>query len=292
MREATLRRLDGREVAVEFHTSPVDFRGARAIQTIVRDVTDRRSAEQALRELNAALEKKVAERTAELEHRARQLQRLTLELAQAQERESKRVAEILHEDLQQRIAGAKFQVDLLSRRSQDDPTRQLTAAQIHQILRDAIGMSRSLSHELSPGVFYDNDLGEALGWLAEQVGTKHGMTVHVRVCGEGTLHSETLTVFLFRAARELLSNAVRHAGVGEAAIRLRRVGRYVALRVSDRGRGFDPRTLKETSGFGLLSIRERAGLLGGRVKIASTEGGGTKVQIIVPDAHPDRGAPA
>jgi signal transduction histidine kinase len=138
---------------------------ARAVQTIIRDVIERRRAEQALRDLNAALETKVAERTAELEHRARQLQKLTLELSQAQERASKRVAEILHEDLQRRIAGAKFQVDLLNSRRQDDPSRQLTAGQIHQILKEAIGMSRSLSHELSPAVFYANDLGEALEWL-------------------------------------------------------------------------------------------------------------------------------
>ena len=247
---------------------------------------------ESLRELNAALERKVAERTAELEHRARQLQKLTFELSQAQERESKRVAEILHEDLQQQIAGAKFQLNLLSSRIQDDPSRQLTAAQINQILKDAIGMSRSLSHELSPAVFYNNDLGEALGWLGGHVEANHGVTVRVEVPGEGTLQSEVLTVFLFRAARELLSNVARHAEVHEAAIRLRRMGRYVALRVSDQGRGFDPRKLKETSGFGLLSIRERVELLGGRVKIASAGGRGTRVRIVVPDPRPDRGTPA
>jgi len=291
-REATLRRLDGRDVAVEFRTTRVDFQGARAIQTIARDITERRQAEKALQELNAALERKVAERTAELEHRASQLQKLTLELSQAEERELKRVAEILHEDLQQQIAGAKFQVNLLNSASQDDPSRQLTAAQINQILKDAIGMSRSLSHELSPAVFYDNDLGEALEWLGQQVKTKHHVTVHIQVSGEGTLRSEVLTVFLFRAGRELLSNVVRHAGVHAAGVRLRRVGRYVGLRVSDQGHGFDPQELKQASGFGLLSIRERVELLGGRVKIASVKGRGTKVQIVVPDVGPERDTPA
>ncbi len=287
IRECTLVRLDGREVVVELHTGPIDFQGGPAVQTIIRDITERLGAEKALHELNAALERKVAERTAELEHRARQLQKLTLELSQAQERERKRVAEILHEDLQQQIAGAKFQLNLLSSQTQDDPSRQLTAAQINQILKDAIGMSRSLSHELSPAVFYGNDLGEALAWLGEQVEAKHGVNVHVEVSGEGTLQSEVLTVFLFRAARELLSNAVRHAGVHQAAIRLRRMGQYAGLRVSDQGRGFDPQELRETSGFGLLSIRERVELLGGRVKIASAKGRGTRVQIVVPDVHGD-----
>ncbi len=292
IRESTLLRLDGREVVAELHTGPIDFQGGPAVQTIIRDITERKRAEEALWELNATLERKVAERTAELERRARQLQKLTLELSQAQERESRRVAEILHEDLQQQIAGAKFQLNLLSSRIQDDPSHRLTAAQINQILKDAIGMSRSLSHELSPAVFYDNDLGEALGWLGEHMEAKHGVTVHVEISGEGTLHSEVLTVFLFRAARELLSNAVRHAGVHEAAIRLRRVGRYVGLRVSDQGCGFDPHELRETSGFGLLSIRERVELLGGRVKIISAKGWGTRAQIVVPDSRPDRGTPA
>jgi len=91
---------------------------------------------------------------------------------------------------------------------------------------------------------------------------------------------------LFRAARELLFNAVRHAGVHETSLRLRRVGQYVALRVSDQGRGFDPLELKETSGFGLLSIRERVELLGGRVDIRSAKGRGTRVRIVMPDAGP------
>jgi len=288
MREATLGRLDGQEVVVEFHVAPVDFQGARAVQTIVRDITERRRAEKALRELNVALERRVAERTAELEHRARQLQKLTFGLSQAQEREGKRVAEILHEDLQQQIAGAKLQLNLLSSRILDDPSRQSTAAQINQILKDAIGMSRSLSHELSPAVFHGNDLGEALEWLGEQMEAKHGVAVHVEVAGEGTLQSEVLTVFLFRAARELLSNAVRHARVHEIAVRLRRVGQHAGLRVSDQGCGFDPQELKDASGFGLLSIRERVELLGGRVKIASAKGRGTRVRIVVPDARPDR----
>ncbi len=283
IRESTLVRLDGQEVVVELHTGPIDFQGGQAVQTIIRDITERLAAEKALLELNAALERKVAERTAELEYRSRQLQKLTLELSQAHERERKRVAQILHEDLQQQIAGAKFQLNVLSGQTQDDPSRQWTAAQINQILKDAIGMSRSLSHELSPAVFYGNDLGEALAWLGEQMEASHGVAIRVEVSGEGTLQSEALTVFLFRAARELFTNAVRHAGVREVAIRLRRMRRYVGLRVSDEGCGFDPRELKETPGIGLLSIRERVELLGGRVKIASAKGRGTKIRIVVPD---------
>jgi len=92
-----------------------------------------------------------------------------------------------------------------------------------------------------------------------------------------------LAPFLFRAAQEMLFNVVKHAGVKEAALRVRRQGRYVGLRVSDRGRGFDPQELRQTAGFGVLSIRERVELLGGRMKIKSVKGQGSTFSIVVPD---------
>ena len=112
---------------------------------------------------------------------------------------------------------------------------------------------------------------------------QRGLTVRLEATGETTLKSEVLTIFLFRAAEELLGNALRHAGVKEAVLRVRRQGRYVGLRVSDRGRGFDPQELRRTAGFGLLSIRERVELLGGRMKIKTTQGRGSTFSIIVPD---------
>jgi two-component system sensor histidine kinase DegS len=95
-------------------------------------------------------------------------------------------------------------------------------------------------------------------------------------------------MFLFRAAQEMLFNVVKHAGVKEAAIRVRRVGRCVGLSVVDRGRGFDPHGLQDSAGFGLLSIRERVELLGGRMKIKSAQGQGSRFRLVVPDGHPKK----
>jgi PAS domain S-box-containing protein len=252
---------------------------------MVHDVTERKRAEEALRELNATLETKVVERTAQLEHRARQLQRLTLELSEAEDRERRHLAEILHDDLQQQLAAAKFHLSLLSNRAKSDPTQQMMIGQVDRMLMDAIQKSRNLSHELSPAVLYQGGLPDALHWLAEQVQTKHGLVVAVDAFGEVPVASDALKTFLYRTAQELLFNVVKHARTNQARIRIRRLGRCICLSVSDRGRGFDPQDLRETAGFGLLSIRERIGLLGGRMKIRSAPGHGATFHIIVPDGR-------
>jgi PAS domain S-box-containing protein len=247
------------------------------------DDTDRKHAEDALRELTATLETKVAQRTAELEHRARQLQKLTLELSQTEDRERRQLAEVLHDDLQQMLAAAKFHLDILSKRIKGDPPEQTIALQVTHMLSDAIAKSRSLSHELSPAVLYHDDFAETLRWLAGQVQDKHGLTVHVDAFGPTALQSDALKGFLYKGAQELLFNVVKHARVKEARIRIRRLGCYVCLSVSDRGRGFDPQEVRQTAGFGLFSIVERVELLGGRMEIKSAKGKGSTFRIVVPD---------
>ena len=218
----------------------------------------------------------------ELERRARQLQKLTLELSQTEDRERKRLAEILHDDLQQQLAGTKFHLGILANRVKADEKAAEMAKLLDEMIKEAIEKSRSLSHELSPAVLYQSDLGETFDWLAEQVRTKHGL--NVRVDGKGViLRSDPLKAFLYKAGQELLFNTIKHAKVSEARVRVRRFGQHVCLAVSDRGRGFDPDAIREATGLGLLSIRERVELLGGRMQIRSAAGMGSRFRITVPD---------
>ena len=249
------------------------------------DIIERAQYEESLHELTRTLEARVAERTGELEYRARQLQKLTLELSQAEDRERRRLAEILHDDLQQQLAAAKFHVGIMAGRIRGDAVAAEYAMQVDKMLRDAIETSRSLSHELSPAVMYHGDLGEILEWLANQIHAKHGLVVHVEAYGEVNTESDALKAFLFKAVQEMLFNAVKHARVGEARVRVRRMGRYICLSVSDRGRGFDPQELRQAAGFGLMSIRERIGLLGGRMRIHSIRGWGSRFVLTVPDGE-------
>lgn len=219
----------------------------------------------------------------ELEHRAFQLQKLTLELSLAEDRERKRMAEILHDDLQQQLAAARFHLGTLHSAAGNGRMIQEITAQLDQILAYAIEQSRNLSHDLCPPVLHQSDLGETFEWLARQLLNRHGLTVHTEIRGFVDSQSDSIKVFLFRTGQEILFNAIKHAKVKEARLRLQRRDACLWLTVADRGQGFDPKTLKKTAGIGLLSIRERVGLLGGRMRIRSAPGRGSTFLIAVPD---------
>ncbi|HSV99293.1 MAG TPA: ATP-binding protein [Sedimentisphaerales bacterium] len=252
----------------------------------VSDITALKRAEAAMHKLTATLESRVAQRTAELEHRTRQLQKLALELLQAEDRERKRLADILHDDLQQQLAAAKFHLSLLGHRISGDASLREEIDQVSVLIKDAIAKSRSLSHELGPAILYHGDFGEALEWLADQIQAKHGLAVHVEIHDPVDGSSDSIKVLLFRTTQEILFNIVKHAQVTEAAVRLRQRHGQLWLTICDHGRGFDPKTLGQTGGSGLLSIRERVELLGGRMKIRSAPGRGSTFGIAVPDGDP------
>ena len=251
-------------------------------QAVGRDITERKRAEEALRSLNERLELQVAQRTEDLRHTVGRLQQLTLEISQAEDRERRRIADLLHDDVQQTLAAAKFHLNLLGSEARSPEESQEIVAQVKQMLKEAIEKARSLSHELSP-VLYQVDLIETLNWLARHMQRRHGLVVHVEAHGPADSSSEPLKAFLYRVAQELLFNVVKHAEVHEARIRVRRLGRCICLSVTDQGRGFDPQRLGEAGGFGLRTIRERVQLLGGQMKIKSTRGVGSRILIAVPD---------
>lgn len=275
-----------------------DASGRKFVGGIGVDITQRKQMETMLQQANERLEEQVQARTTqlnqtvdrlqaameELTHRAGQLQKLTLELSQAEECERRRLAEFLHDDLQQILAAAKFHLGILAGRIESDEEAQEILEQTKQMLKDAIEKSRSLSHELGPPLLYSGRLDAIFDWLAGQMESKHGLTVRVEIRGRTDSDSEAVRSFVYRAAREILFNAVKHAQVREVRLRLQRVRDELWLILSDKGRGFDVASLAETAGSGLLTIRERAELLGGRMKIKSAPGRGSIFFIAVPDA--------
>jgi signal transduction histidine kinase len=235
-----------------------------------------------VRRANADLERRVQERTA-------QLRSLASELILAEQRERRRIAEYLHDNLQQLLVSSKLSVGMLQMGLKN---KQLAASleAIEKQLGTAIETSRSLTAELSPPVLYRAGLAAALTWLGKRVEEQHGLKVLVQAEAEADIGEESVRVLLFQSVRELLFNVIKHAGVDQARIRLtRREGDRVRIEVRDEGRGFDRGRVQAegpSESFGLFSVRERIGQMGGRMEIRSAPGKGTLVTLIVPAVAP------
>lgn len=221
-----------------------------------------------------------------LENRALRIERLAFERDLAEERERQRLAQILHDDLQQILAGACFQTDLLPRRARSGDLDQ-AVAELSKVLRLAMERSRWLAHDLDPPLLRQQGLIAALGWLTGQMEMLHGLTVRLDLDEGAEPEAMPLRMFMFRSTQELLFNVVKHARVQEAHVLLRRDGSIIELTVSDRGSGMDATLLERGGGaglgFGLLSIRDRASLLGGRLRIRSGPGEGSVFRLVMPN---------
>jgi PAS domain S-box-containing protein len=243
-----------------------------------------RESEAKLRVLNETLERQVAERSAVAEARAKQLQALALELTHAEQEERRRLAQVLHDHLQQILVAAQMRLSLLPRAKSTAEAAEFTG-DAAGLIRQAIDASRELTIELNPPMLSDRGLGAALEWLGRSMFNRHGLTVQIDAGAEPAGLAENLKSLIFQATRELLFNVVKHSGVKTARVTMEAVGRdMIRVGVEDRGKGFALHDGEEQidKRFGLFSIRERMALLGGRVEIESEVGRGTRVGLFAP----------
>lgn len=261
---------------------------ATHIAGINYDITERKAAEEALRNLNEQLDRGVAQRTQELAESRARLRALVAELTMTEERERRRLAVDLHDTLAQSLAVVNMYLwrvrELLGDQANGASFKEVLG-NLDTTVDDSIKYTRSLIAELSPPVLYDLGLPAAFRWLGEQMG-RHGLRVEVAGPADGFSLAQDDAVFLFQCARELLWNVVKHGFTDRATVAYGRDRDRVSLAVTDNGKGFDAQTMRANgdgrSHFGLFSIRERVALRGGAVEIDSTPGAGTWVSIVLP----------
>jgi signal transduction histidine kinase len=239
-----------------------------------------------LANLNETLEQRVTKRTAEAVEQAKKLRLLSAQLSLAEEAERRRIAEMLHEDLQQLLVAARMQLAALCR-TQDAGEREAIAREIADVLERSFKLTRSLSVELAPPVLHEHGLAAALEWLATETRKNYNVEVTVEADSLANPKAADVRIFLFRAVRELLLNSAKHAGGSAVHITMEhRRPDKVRVIVADNGPGFDPNSLdnKRTSSqtVGLLNIRERVSGFGGKFHIDSGPKRGTRITLSLP----------
>jgi PAS domain S-box-containing protein len=243
--------------------------------------------------LRARAERDQAQRS--LEQKAAQLRALAGEIVRTEQKERTRIAQLLHDNLQQLLAAALYGTEGLRTASSAAGVAE-EAGRVGGLLRECIAMSRSLTTELSHPSLSEPDLGVALDWLASWMKERHGLEVEVAVPRPITMEAEETRVMLMQAARELLFNVVKHSGVKRARVDASRMeDGGVRVTVGDQGAGFDADRIGGMAGpvesIGLFSIRERLAAAGGGMKVDTAPGRGTRISVWVPP-EPARGPAA
>ena len=264
--EQRMRRRDGGDLhCLMTHSVRRSPQGAvLGYQGIARDITGRKRLEKEL-----------------LTYQER-LRSLSAQIVLAEERERRRIAVELHDQVAQTLAVAQLRIESL-REMQSVEDQSSLLDELSDLVEQLDHDVRVLSFELSPPVLFELGLSSAVEWLAERL-QEHGLRVEVAEDGAGIV-SDDVAALLFRCIRELLLNVVKHAQAGTASVLIQHLHCSVRIEVADDGQGFDisESDLDEAGQrFGLFSIRERLDYFGGRFEIDSAPGSGTRCLLVSP----------
>ncbi len=257
---------DGR--TFERYSAPMFGPGARYHGRVwsFHDITERKLAEDKLNESN------------------RELQRLATHLEVVREEEQKRIARELHDGMGGALAALNMKVALLAA---DPPVKRAVLSaeldSLGKLVADGVQVMRQIVTELRPCLLGEVGLKSAIEKYTQEFCDATHIECDLRLPEEELNLDENLAATLFRIVQESLTNVAKHAEADKIGIVLSLWDGSLMLTVKDNGKGFDPQVRKPKS-FGLIGIRERAAMMGGKAEITSEPGKGTTVRVRLPRA--------
>jgi PAS domain S-box-containing protein len=266
-REVVGQRKDGTVFPMELSVAEMHFGKRRMFTGVVRDISERKQAEAALRQSQ------------------NELRELSAYQERLKEEERKRIAQEIHDELGALLTGIKAHVSVSIDRTgkageQPDP-----------LLKEALGLAdtaissvRKVITDLRPSVLDQLGVWAALEWYADQIAGRSQVTCECVIdpeVQEIELNQERSTM-LFRIVQEALTNVVRHAHASQATIQVEQVSDEIVVKVVDNGRGIDTDRLLNRESWGILGMYERARYFGGELRITGTPGKGTEVALRLP----------
>ncbi len=266
-RQYEVRRLrkDRKTIWCETMTTRIQYKGRPAIMGNIIDISKRKQAEEKL---------KIS---------GQQLRDLSAYLQSSREQERTSIAREVHDDLGQTLTALKMDLFWLEKRLPKDqkPLIEKTKS-MEKLLDTAIESIERIITELRPGILDDLGLAEAIEWQAGDFQSRTGVKCIVNFDLADTVFEKEHSTAIFRIVQEALTNVARHANATMVNISLKKKAGELMLEVKDNGKGIPKKKISHPKSFGLMGIRERAHVLGGKSKIKAARNKGTTVTVIIP----------
>jgi PAS domain S-box-containing protein len=263
--EMVIERPEGSSITVLVNIVPLRNRDGELIGAMncFQDISERKQAAKELEEVN---------------HQLRFLSRRLFDL---QEKERQHLARELHDEVGQALTAAKINLQSIAATGEGATSARLE--ETSAILDRLLGQVRQISLDLRPSMLDDLGLIPALRSLLDQQGRRASVAVRFSAESIPEKLGGEIQITCFRIAQEAITNALRHADATQIDVDLRRENGKLRLLIRDNGRGFDAESAQTRPvGLGLIGVRERAALVGGRARIISSPNKGTTIDVSVP----------
>jgi PAS domain S-box-containing protein len=261
-------RADGEEFPIEAAISQAGDAGRKFFTVILRDITLRKQAEDAVMQSQ------------------RELRELSARVLEAREEEKTRLARELHDELGQLLTALKMDLGWLRERLPPDAELTARAAEMSGLLDRTVHSTRRISADLRPLMLDDLGLADAACWLVDDFAKRSGVACKIDVPENLGALSKAVATAVYRAIQESLTNIGRHAGARNAWVMMGLENGALLVEVEDDGRGIAPEDLAKARSLGLKGMRERIAYLGGSLDIARPARGGTRLRLRVPLGGP------
>ncbi len=267
------------------------------VSCVVQDITERKQAEEALREAHEQLEARVQDRTQELRavnetlkaqdkelrQHAESMRKLTGTLIVAQEDERRRIGRELHDDLTQSLAALAIDAGRLEQQAEATEGRDIDGLRkIKERIMELSEYVHTLSRQLHPAIVEDLGIADALRSLCEDLEQNDGLRIDCVIDGVPADVSNGQALCIYRVAQEALRNIVKHSRATQTWVHLHAKDGALRFQVSDNGIGFNLNEAKNRIGLGLQSIEERVSLAGGTAQVETAPGDGTVISVSMP----------